>query len=94
MQNLLKSRGVQNPIICPMCETDVEHLRHIFLEYNFAKECWRLMCLSFDLSTVEVVPDWVIESLATETKEVKVQIATVMWGIWGIRILRSGSKKC
>lgn len=28
---LLRGRGVQTPIICPMCETNVEHLRHIYI---------------------------------------------------------------
>lgn len=37
VRNLLRGRGVQTTIICPMCGSDVEHLLHIFLDCNFAK---------------------------------------------------------
>lgn len=77
-----------------MCETGVEHLLHIFLDCNFTKECWRVMGLSLDVSTVEAAPVWILDRLATETNEVKVQIATVQWGVRVLEILRFGSKKC
>lgn len=41
IRKLLRGRGIQTTILCPMCGLDVEHLLHIFLDCKFTKECWR-----------------------------------------------------
>lgn len=56
VRNLLRSRGVQTPIICPMCGVDIEHLLHLFLDCNFAKDCWSVMGVQFDVLQVEEAP--------------------------------------
>lgn len=53
VRNMLRGRGVQTTIVCPMCMTDVEHLFHIFHDCRFAKECWRILQLNFDTSRME-----------------------------------------
>lgn len=37
---ILRGRGVNTPILCPLCGVDVEHLRHICLECSFVRGCW------------------------------------------------------
>lgn len=37
-----------------MCEVDVEHLLHVFLECSFAKQCWRMLDLDVDVTRVEL----------------------------------------
>lgn len=65
VRNLLRGRGVNTTIICPMCERDVEHLLHIFLDCNFGKDCWRTLGLEFNTDDVESCVDWVLRYLAT-----------------------------
>lgn len=77
VRNLLRSQGVQNSIICPMCERDVEHLLHIFMDCPFEKEWWNIMGLNFDISTIEEAPGWLLDRLAIEKVEVKIQFATI-----------------
>lgn len=36
VRNMLRSRGVQSPIIFPMCSSDVEHMLHLFFDCHFA----------------------------------------------------------
>ena len=64
-----------------MCETDVEHLLHIFLDCDFVKECWSLIGLDFEVSSIETAPGWVLYRLATKTTEDKIQIVKILWCI-------------
>lgn len=57
VHNLLRGKGVDTTIMCPMCLNDVEHLMHIFLDYNFAKECWKIMSMELDPSNIESCPE-------------------------------------
>lgn len=46
VRNVLRGKGVTLPIVCPMCETDVEHLLHVFFDCNFAFACCRVWVCS------------------------------------------------
>lgn len=85
VRTLLRSRGVATTIICPMCETDIEHLRHLFCECPFAKECWHRSGLNIDAYDVEEVPSWFLEMLSKETPEIIQKMAIVLSGIWFAR---------
>lgn len=63
VRNLLRGKGVQLPIICPMCEKDVEHLLHLFFDCDFAKQCWSVVNLNFDMRNVENALDWLLQKL-------------------------------
>lgn len=65
VRNLLRGKGDNVPISCVMWEGEVEHLFHLFFDYNFAKSCWQLMGLSYDMSEVESAPDWLLNKLST-----------------------------
>lgn len=93
MRNLLKGKRVQTSIICPMCINDVEHVVHLFLECRFAKECWKVLGLEFDTSTVEYCSDWLLQKLKEEDKDMLVSIATGLWGIWAARNLKVWENK-
>lgn len=61
---LLRGKGVQTTISCPMCITDIEHPLHIFLDCIFAKACWQYLGLDFSTADVESCPEWVLRNLA------------------------------
>lgn len=88
VRSLLRSRGVQTTILCPMCGQDVEHPLHIFLDCQFAAGCWRFFGREFDASVVEDCPQWVLQLLSTDLAEVAVQKATILWRIWSARNLK------
>lgn len=90
---VLRGRGVQTTILCPMCGVDIEHLLHIFLDCNFAKQCWRILGLNFESLWVESAPEWLFDRLARDDKEMWVQIATGIWSIWSARNLKVWEQK-
>lgn len=83
--NLLHSKGVSVPTICPACEEDVEHLLHIFFDCRFVAQCWKYNGISFDMSTVESAPLWLLDRLSTESHDKNVTISAVILGIWFVR---------
>lgn len=82
---LLRSKGVVVPITCPMCESDTEHLSHIFFDCKFAVECWQIAGLSFDMQNVEWVHDWLLDKISNEDEETVIKIAEILYCIWFVR---------
>lgn len=39
----------------------------------------------FDTIAVESCPEWLLQSLAMESEDKLIQIATVLWGVWLVR---------
>lgn len=76
-----------------MCEHNVEHLAQVFLDCDFAKQCWRVLGLEFDFSNVEYASEWLLQSLADESQAIRVKIATILWGIWSARNLKVWQNK-
>ena len=72
-------------ISCPMCEGEVEHLRHLFFECRYAQECLNLKGLNYDLSNVEYVSNWLLSALANNSSDEMVKLSTALWGIWFAR---------
>lgn len=35
----LRAKGVELPIMCPMCNQDIEHLHHLFFDCDLAMLC-------------------------------------------------------
>lgn len=66
---LLKGKGVNTPILCPLCGVDVEHLRHICLECRYAQVCWNDLGLGVDTSQILSCPEWLLNMLAVESFE-------------------------
>lgn len=88
VRNMLRGKGVNTTILCPLCGIDVEHLRHICLECNYAKGCWNELGMGFDTSQILSCSDWLLQTLATESVGKLAQIATILWGIWSARNMR------
>lgn len=67
---------------CPMCVGEVEHLRYLFFECSFAKDCWQPVGLDYDMSEVEYVSTWMLNALSNGSTDELVKISTILWGIW------------
>ncbi|XP_074348373.1 uncharacterized protein LOC141687107 [Apium graveolens] len=80
VRNNLRSRGIDIPIICPMCSNDVEHLLHIFFDCPYAKDCWQKANLRYAMQEVESAPVWLLEKMATGLIEEKETVAMTLWG--------------
>lgn len=52
-------KGVSLPIICPMCNADIEHKLHVFFYCLFSTSCWR-----YDMNMVEYAPEWLLKKLS------------------------------
>lgn len=68
-----------------MCTGDVEHLLHLFFDCRFASSCWQHVGLYYDMREVDSAPEWFLNKLHTESSEILVKIATVVWGVWWAR---------
>lgn len=82
---LLRGRGVPAPLSCSKCIGEVEHLRHVFFECRFARECWQQTGIRYDLWDIETSHEWLLEKLAVGSTEELIKISIVLWGIWFAR---------
>lgn len=82
---LLRGKGVLVHITCPLCEGDVEHLQHLFFYCSYAKRCWQIVGLDYDLWSVENASEWLLDRLSNENTETLIKIAAVLWCIWFTR---------
>lgn len=78
VRNVLRGKGVNTTIICPMCESDVEHLLHLFFDCPYAKECWVKANTIYNMQEVESAPNWLLERLSTGNRVEKEKIIGVM----------------
>lgn len=85
VRKLLRSRGIIIPMSCPMCTRDIEHLIHLFFECQFAKECWQIIGLSYNMWDVEYGDVWLLDRFNSASDEVLIKITVVLWGIWFAR---------
>ncbi|XP_074347514.1 uncharacterized protein LOC141686355 [Apium graveolens] len=85
VRNRLREKGVPVTISCPMCVGEVEHLRHIFFECSFSKECWQLVGMNFEAHDMEYVSEWLVSFLASGPLHDLVTMPAVLWGIWYAR---------
>lgn len=68
-----------------MCETDLEHLLHVFFDCAFASQCWQLMGMHFDMWSVEDAAEWLLNKLETGRYAELIRIAMTLWTIWFFR---------
>lgn len=59
----LNSKGINLPLVCPVCNHDSEHLLHLFFECEFVVECWNHVNFYYDLSDVFDVSEWLLDKL-------------------------------
>ncbi|KAL8111232.1 hypothetical protein AgCh_019083 [Apium graveolens] len=85
VRNLLRHRGARVPIGCNMCVEDIEHLAHLFFDCHFARACWQIAGLEYEMGDVENVPEWLLNKLRNDTAENLGRIAAVLWGVWFAR---------
>lgn len=89
----LRFRGVQVPITCPMCNSDIEHLLHVFFDCTFAKQCWQYAGMALNTDHIEDVPIWLLNTLSTGKSESNIKVCTILWGIWTWRNKRVWESK-
>lgn len=68
-----------------MCEGDIEHMNHLFLDCKYAKDCWLEVNLDFGAREEEYIHEWLLNMLAIAPEVVLIKIASVLWGIWFAR---------
>lgn len=78
VHNVLSGRSVNTTIMCPMYEVEIQHLFHIFLGYEFAKDCCSVLGLNLNSDNVEPCGEWVLQCLAKVDHEMAVHMAIVM----------------
>lgn len=77
----LRTKGVMLPIICPMCDIDIEHMLHVFFDCPFATSCWEYVGLQYDMSLVEYAPEWLLQKLNSASHDELILIVRTLWGI-------------
>lgn len=72
---------------------DMEHVRHLFVECQFARHCWANLGGDFETSVVEILSTWMLDMLGTETDSKLVRLTEILWGIWLARNKRVWEEK-
>jgi len=82
----LQDKGVQFPTHCVSCDSGQEDMAHLFFDYSFAVQVWRLLCLWSHIQTVvsTVVSArqmffTLLDTFPTDQKHVFV---AMVWSIW------------
>lgn len=83
--NLFKEKGVQTTIMCPMCNNDVEHLRHLIIECPYAQSCWLNTEKEIDTMEIEELPGWLLSKLCSTQIDKLTTLVATLWGIWMAR---------
>ena len=82
VKSRLSTKGVRLPLDCPMCNSAVEDLLHVFFSCPFALACWQYVGMVVDMSLEEFVLSWLLGKLETSSDSEASVIAKVLWGIW------------
>lgn len=87
VRSRLSAKGIHLPITCPMCNVDVDHLLHVFLDCTFAKQCWHYMGFDFDMSSVEYAPDWLLKNYHMSLARSLIKYV-LLFGVYGYGVTR------
>ncbi|KAL8114918.1 hypothetical protein AgCh_021666 [Apium graveolens] len=71
-----------------MCVGDVEHMNHLFIDCNYAKDCWHEVGLNFDMIEEEYANVWLLNMMEKAPDDIVIKISIVLWGIWYARYKR------
>lgn len=85
MRKRLSTKEVSLPIICPICDVDVEHKLYVFFNCPFAASCWEYVGVNYDMGRVEFAPHWLLHNLSYAKHDKIVVITKVLWGVWFFR---------
>lgn len=69
----------------PNVYRDVEHLLHVFFDFQYASQCWSHVGVPYDMSEVEAAPEWLLQKLNDGNSQEVCRVASVLWGIWYAR---------
>ncbi|KAL8124645.1 hypothetical protein AgCh_012338 [Apium graveolens] len=78
----LQGKGIPVPTSCPMCNVDIENLRHVFFECSFAMSCWQHVNLLYDTNEMDEANVWLLHKLETASQSEITQVCMVLYGIW------------
>ncbi|XP_074328486.1 uncharacterized protein LOC141666398 [Apium graveolens] len=65
-----------------MCNVDVEHLMHTFLDCSYARSCWQVVDMHFNWSQIFSANEWLLDILEVSLVDEVVKICTALYGIW------------
>lgn len=81
----LRSKGVNTTFLCPMCGVDVEHVRHLFCECQFARECWQALGVDITAYDIEDLSSWLLDLIERNDPVLITAAPTVLASIWFAR---------
>nr|GMD13251.1 UPF0481 protein At3g47200-like [Ipomoea batatas] len=78
-------RRVNCSTICQMCQREEESILHLFIDCQFAKECWRFSALPVQTNNFSSFSDWADHHISTLGEEQISLMITICWKIWNAR---------
>lgn len=86
----LRNKGVSIPIMCSLCNVDIEHLLHLFFDCQYASSCWQSVGLVYDMREVTSALDWLLKKLELANHDEIIKICVTLWGYDFGKIIRCG----
>lgn len=80
----LQSKRVECPILCKLCNQEVETTDHVFIHCGVAKACWRQVDGVEDL-TANHVQEWMSTAMEKLSAYNRCLLLTICWRLWGAR---------
>lgn len=85
VKSRLNNKGVALSLDCPMCNSAVEDVIHLFFLCPFALACWQYTGLSVAVPLEVSVSSWLLSKLELCASSEALTIAKVLWAIWFFR---------
>lgn len=78
VRSRLSTKGVYLPLNCPMCNSVIKDLLHVFFACPFALACWHYTGTFCDMSTEDFAPSWLLTKLDLVSSIEALEIARVL----------------
>ena len=68
-----------------MCQNDVEHAWHVFMDCPYARAYWDEANISSNFEQHETIREWLLNMLVSCNPDIASKYCMLLWGIWGQR---------
>ncbi|CAN1303547.1 Putative ribonuclease H protein At1g65750 [Linum perenne] len=96
-RTILRRRNLSVPELCGLCSLAPETNQHLFLECQFAEDCWNLadlqgLVMDLRVSTTTFT-EWLMMVLHSVPEPRRSKVIAVLWGLWRERNQRVWSQE-
>jgi ribonuclease HI len=80
----LSNKGIRCDPLCPLCNSKIETINHIFLECEWTRQIWFVspLTINYEFLQIKTISSW-FDYMMQNTTAIDMQtISTILYGIW------------